>query len=104
MKLLTKIAIAFSFAGIANLSYAADIEAGKAKTAMCVACHGADGKSVMPIYPNLAGQNAAYIESALHAYKKGQRTGGQAGIMAGMAAALTDQDIKNIAAYYSSLK
>lgn len=83
---------------------AADIGAGKAKAAVCAACHGANGIAMIPTYPNLAGQNAGYLEAALKAYKAGQRSGGQAAIMAGMAAPLSDADIANLAAYYSSLK
>lgn len=88
---------------VAVSAQAADIEAGKAKAAMCSACHGNDGKAVMPMYPNLAGQNAPYLESALKAYKSGERKGGQAPVMTGMAASLTDADIANLAAYFSSL-
>jgi len=65
----------------------------------CVACHGSDGIGILPEYPNLAGQHRDYIEQALHAYKSGSRKNA---IMAGMAAALTDQDIRELAAYYSS--
>lgn len=82
---------------------AGDAAAGKAKAAACAGCHGADGKALIPSYPNLAGQNAAYIEQALKAYKSGQRTGGQAAIMQGMAAPLSDADISNLAAYFSGL-
>lgn len=82
---------------------AADIEAGKAKSATCVACHGANGISIIPTYPNLAGQKAAYLESSIKAYKSQERKGGQAAVMYGMVAALTDEDIANLAAYYSSL-
>jgi len=82
---------------------AADAAAGKAKAAVCAGCHGINGKAANPAFPNLAGQNAAYLESALKAYKSGQRSGGQAGIMAGMAAPLSDADISNLAAYFSSL-
>jgi cytochrome c553 len=64
----------------------------------CVACHGNDGVGIMPEYPNLAGQHADYLEQALHAYKSGQRKNA---IMAGMAAPLTDQDIRELAKYYS---
>jgi len=83
---------------------AADAAAGKAKAAVCAACHGMDGKATAPIYPNLAGQNAAYLESSLKAYKAGLRKGGQSAVMTGMAAPLNDADIANLAAYYSSLK
>lgn len=81
-----------------------DIAAGKAKAAMCAACHGADGHAIIPIYPNLAGQNKQYLISSIKAYKAKQRTGGQAPTMYGMVAGLTDADIENLAAYFSSLK
>ncbi len=83
---------------------AGDIEAGKAKgTSVCAACHGANGISPIPTYPNLAGQHEAYLVSALKAYRSKQRSGGQAAIMQGQAAALSDQDIANVAAYFASL-
>lgn len=82
---------------------AGDAAAGKAKAAMCSSCHGANGKAMIPTYPNLAGQNAQYLEVAMKAYKAGQRTGGQAAIMTGMAAPLSDADIANLAAYFSGL-
>jgi cytochrome c553 len=65
----------------------------------CVACHGNDGIGILPEYPNLAGQHADYIEQSLKAYRSGQRKNA---VMGGMAAALTDQDIKELASYYSS--
>jgi cytochrome c553 len=65
----------------------------------CVACHGNDGIGILPEYPNLAGQHADYIEHSLKAYRAGQRKNP---IMGGMAAALTDADIKALAQYYSS--
>jgi cytochrome c553 len=65
----------------------------------CVACHGNDGIGIRPEYPNLAGQHADYIEQALKAYRAGQRKNP---IMGGMAAPLTDADIKALAEYYSS--
>ena len=83
---------------------AADIEAGKAKSLVCSACHGPTGVAVIPTYPNLKGQHEEYIKLALHAYKKKERTGGQAVIMQAQASLLSDTDIENLAAYYSSLK
>ena len=80
---------------------AADIEAGKAKSATCAACHGANGISAIPTYPNLAGQKPAYIVQQLKAFKSGERKNA---IMAPMAAMLSDQDMENLAAYYASLK
>jgi cytochrome c553 len=65
----------------------------------CVACHGNDGVGLTPDYPNLAGQHEDYIRQALHSYKSGVRKNP---IMSGMAANLTEQDINELAAYYSS--
>lgn len=83
---------------------AGDPAAGKAKSATCAGCHGMDGKAMVPTYPNLAGQNAAYLEGALKAYKTQERKGYQAALMYGMSAGLSDQDIADLAAYYASLK
>jgi cytochrome c553 len=89
----------------ANSAFAAgDVTAGKAKTALCASCHGANGIAVMGMYPNLAGQNEAYLVSALTAYRSKERNGGMAAIMQMQAANLSDADIEDIAAYFSSLK
>jgi cytochrome c553 len=64
----------------------------------CVACHGNDGIGILPEYPNLAGQHEDYIRVALKAYRSGQRKNA---VMGGMAAALTDADIRELARYYS---
>ncbi len=85
-------------------SAAGDVEAAKARAAaVCAACHGQNGIAQIPTYPNLAGQNEQYLVSALKAYKNKQRSGGQAAIMQGQAAALSDEDIANLAAYFASL-
>ncbi|CAM4083134.1 MULTISPECIES: c-type cytochrome [Shewanella] len=98
---MKKIAL-IAFASLFTLSaHAGDIEAGKAKSMLCAACHGADGISLAPIYPNLKGQKAQYIEKQLKAFKEGTR---QDPVMAPMAMPLTDEDIANLAAYYESLK
>tara|TARA_R110002072_G_scaffold140765_8_gene285231 strand:+ start:22004 stop:22321 length:318 start_codon:yes stop_codon:yes gene_type:complete len=89
---------------LAANAMAGDAAAGKAKSAVCAACHGAAGKAAVPNYPNLAGQNKAYLVSSLKAYKNKERSGGMAAIMQGQAAALSDQDIENLSEYYSSLK
>lgn len=86
----------FSFSAMA-----ADIEAGKAKAVVCAACHGQDGISPSPIWPNLAGQKEAYLVKQIKAFKTGERKDPS---MAPMVAALTDADIENLAAYYASLK
>lgn len=83
---------------------AGDPAAGKAKSVICAACHGADGIATIPSYPNLKGQNAQYLISALKAYQTKARTGAMAQVMQPMAGILNDQDIANLAAYYSQLK
>lgn len=80
---------------------AADVAAGKAKSGMCVACHGTDGISFAPIYPNLKGQKAAYMEKQLKAFKDGSR---KDPVMSAMAMPLSDDDIVNISAYYAEMK
>ncbi len=81
--------------------FAGDIEAGKKKAAACAACHGANGISANPIWPNLAGQKGPYIVAQLKAFKSGARKNA---IMQPMAGGLSDADMENLAAYYSSLK
>ena len=78
-----------------------DAAAGAEKIALCAACHGLDGKSPANIYPHLAGQWAPYLESSLKAYRAGERTGGMSMVMTPQATGLSDQDIADIAAYYS---
>ena len=80
---------------------AGDASAGKAKSAACAACHGMAGISAVPMYPNLAGQKEQYIQIQLKAFRDGSRKNP---IMSGMAAPLSDDDIANLAAYFSSLK
>ena len=76
-----------------------DAENGKTLSATCAACHGADGNSTIPTNPILAGQYESYLIRALSDYKSGARNNA---IMAGFAAGLSDQDIKDLAAYFSS--
>ncbi|RBW49412.1 c-type cytochrome [Marinobacter sp. F3R11] len=84
-------------------SAAGDAAAGKTKAAVCAACHNLNGVAQIPMYPNLAGQHEQYLVSSLKAYRDKQRNGGMAAIMQGQAAALSDADIDDLAAYYSSL-
>jgi len=87
------------FSGVA---LAVDVEAGKSRaSSVCGSCHGVNGISAAEGFPNLAGQKAAYLRSALTAYRDGSR---KAPIMNHMASGLTDQDIENVAAYFSGLK
>jgi cytochrome c553 len=94
------------FAVIATLVFvsapamAGDAAAGKAKSAMCASCHGADGIGLTPLYPNLAGQKEAYLVKQMKAFRDGTR---KDPLMAPMSMALTDEDIANLAAYYAGM-
>lgn len=83
---------------------AGNAAAGQEKSAACQACHGAEGKASVSLYPNLAGQNAGYLQHALQAYRKGERSGGQAEVMKAFVSGLSDEDMADLAAYYQSLK
>ena len=76
---------------------------GKGKAAVCAACHGTDGIGIAPTFPNLAGQKAEYLVAQLKAFKSGERKGAASATMAPMAAGLSDQDMLDLAAYFSSL-
>lgn len=78
---------------------AADIAAGKAKSVVCAACHGATGVSANPIWPNLAGQKEMYLAKQIKAFRDGVR---KDPTMAPMVAGLTDDDIANLAAYFAA--
>jgi cytochrome c553 len=103
---MKKIFALLVLAGIFNVAAAADIvgnpKAAGAKVEMCIGCHGIPGyKASFPeVYrvPMIGGQSAKYIESALNAYKKGDRKHPS---MRGIAASLSDQDIADVAAYYA---
>ena len=98
-KILMVAALSVCFAG--NVA-AADAEAGKKLVADkgCATCHGVNGESAAsPDNPKLAGQHFDYLEKALSDYKSGKRKNP---VMAGMAAGLTQQDIENLAAWFSS--
>jgi len=74
-------------------------EAAQAKIAVCGACHGTDGNSVNPEWPNLAGQHAKYTYEQLMAFKNGQRVNA---LMSGQAMALSEDEMRNLAVYYES--
>ncbi len=85
----------------ANVAAAGDAAAGKAKAAVCGACHGPDGNSPNPLWPNLAGQKPAYIVKQLKDFKSGAR---KDPVMAPMAVPLSAQDMENLAAFFASQK
>lgn len=76
-----------------------DATAGQGKAAACGACHGMDGNSSDPQYPKLAGQHEMYIAHQLHNFKSGER---QNAIMLGMSTPLSDQDMRDVGAYFAS--
>lgn len=75
------------------------VEGGR-KATMCAACHGPNGISVNPLWPNLAGQHAAYLEKQIKAFRDGTRV---EPTMAPFVQSLTDQDAADLAAYYTGL-
>lgn len=82
-------------------AWAGDADAGKQKSASCVACHGKTGISPIPIYPDIAGQKAKYLELSMIAYREQNRIGGNAPMMWGLMAPLSDKDIADLAAFYA---
>ena len=94
-------AVVFSVAalGAATVHAGGDPAAGEQKAATCAACHGSDGVSQIPTNPILAGQYQSFLEQALKDYRSGAR---QSAIMAGFASQLSDEDIEDLAAWFSS--
>jgi cytochrome c553 len=99
MKQLILVAAAFSLLVTMPAFAAGDADAGQGKSAICAACHGADGNSAVPNWPKIAGQHAPYLERQLGLIKSGARPVPE---MAGIVAGLSDQDLANVAAYYST--
>lgn len=104
-KLTTVISLAL---GLSGLAQADSIEAGKQayEAAGCAACHQADGNSVAPTFPKLAGQHASYLSKQLHDLQQGQQTQGKEGrydpVMSAQAILLNDQQIEQVVAYLAS--
>lgn len=107
MKLIGRLGLAFSVMAILAAPAHAEGNAKAAldKNSMCIGCHGIPGyKASFPevyLVPYIGGQSAAYIEAALKAYRKGDRSHPT---MKSIAASLTDEDIADLAAYYSQVK
>jgi len=78
---------------------AGSAESGKAKSVTCSACHGMDGNSLNPEWPSIAGQHESYLIKSLNSFKSGAR---QNVLMSGMAMPLSDEDIQDLAAYFSA--
>ena len=90
----------FLFVNVPVLA-AGDVAAGKAKAVLCAACHGVEGISNSDIWPNLRGQKYGYLVKQIKAFRDGDRKDPS---MQPMVSPLSDKDIENLAAYYSSLK
>jgi cytochrome c553 len=109
MMAMIRITAALAAATLAGSTLAAgNIEEGKKKVEACAACHATGGdwtKPLQPEYPKLAGQHRDYLVTALNAYKAADKSviGRKNAIMGGQVAALSRQDIENIAAYLASL-
>lgn len=97
--LVLSFTLASSQAPASEVATHGDAEAGKTKSATCLACHGADGNSMVPTFPKLAGQQPGYMAKQLAAFKDGTRVDDT---MKGMIAALTEQDMLDLDAYFAS--
>lgn len=89
---------------LAATALAEDNTALENKLRECAGCHGADGISISPAIPNLAGQKEEYLKQTLTAYRDGNRKGGSAMMMTPMAVGLTDAEIAALAEHFSALK
>ena len=90
-----------AFAALHGAAMAADAAAGRAKAQTCTVCHGPIGISTQPDAPNLAGQPEIYLNAQLRAFRSGER---RQEVMTLMAKPLSDDDIANLAAWYSSIR
>jgi cytochrome c553 len=94
------IALTFFLALLATAGQAADVNVGKNQSAVCQGCHGSEGYSAGPMFPNLAGQSRIYLETQLKKFKAGER---QSPTMKSVAEELSDEEVQNLAAHFSSL-
>ena len=101
MKTIRLLSAMFLAAALPAMASSGDAEAGKKKSAPCAACHGANGVSASPDFPNLAGQYPDYILTALMHYQNGKRKNP---IMQAQVAKLKTKDMMDLAAYFSSQK
>ena len=101
-KIVITLALMLGVVGVAQAQ--GDAEAGKTKSVTCAACHGTDGNSPTDMYPKLAGQHASYLATQLAEYKAAAtgKEGRANAIMGGMTMALSEQDMADLSAYFSS--
>ncbi|MGI9246367.1 MAG: c-type cytochrome [Steroidobacteraceae bacterium] len=99
-KFVAALALVSVIAWSGTAAAAGDPQAGQAKSAVCMGCHGMDGNSANPEWPSLAGQHASYVTKQVKHFKAGER---QNALMTPMAMSIaTDQDLDDLAAYYAS--
>jgi cytochrome c553 len=98
--ILRSLAILLSVVLMPITTQAGDAAAGAKKANICTACHGKNGISIAPTYPNLACQKEKYLVKAIKEYKSGAR---KDPMMKPMVASLSDSDIENVAAYFATL-
>jgi len=94
LQVAATLSLLFTLPALAN----GDADAGQGKSAVCAACHGADGNSIVPNWPKLSGQHTPYLERQINLIKSGARPVPE---MAGIVASLSEQDIADLAAYFS---
>ena len=106
MKILNIINLVLPLVLIGSLSEAqvGNIEAGKSKAVSCFACHGNNGNSTNPMYPVLAGQKADVLVKKMKSYKDGKMKTPNAPMMKPMMEPLSEQDLKDLAAFFESIK
>jgi cytochrome c553 len=97
----TALTVAFVLLGMASPLGAADAEAGRQKAAVCAACHGEGGNSTNPAVPSIAQQPAQFVSTALFMFREGNRKDPQ---MSPMAANLSNEDMNDLAAFFSAQK
>jgi len=98
-RLINRLLILSALMVSTNVLATVDVTNGQVKSASCAACHGVGGDSTNPMFPKIAGQHADYIVHALQAYKTAKRINP---MMQATAAALSDDDIVDLAAYFSA--
>ena len=100
-RMLTMLAVVVLLGPAPSFAQSGDAEAGQAKSATCVACHGQTGISVSPAFPHLAGQVPGFIAAQLKLFQKGADGGRENAVMAGFVEGLSEQDMLDIDAFYS---
>ena len=101
MRLIYSCMVAIVCIGLATVAWAVDPAAGRKAAAQCQTCHGIDGIAKIPIAPHLAGESQIYLETQLKAFRSGKR---EHEMMTVVAKNLTDEQIRNLSAWYASIK